>query len=120
MAESRFGVGLCSPDDLKKRLDEGQPLVLLDVREDDERNYCAIAAPVHATDLHVPMGSIQESYEQIREVAETAPVFVYCHHGMRSMTVARWLAGRGLTGVHNLEGGIDAWSQGIDPGVRRY
>jgi rhodanese-related sulfurtransferase len=120
MAESRFGVGLLSPADLKQRLDDGRPLVLLDVREDDERGYCAIDAPAHATDLHIPMGSIQEAYERIREAAEAGPVVVYCHHGMRSMTVARWLAGRGLTGLHNLEGGIDAWSQGVDPAVRRY
>jgi rhodanese-related sulfurtransferase len=120
MAESRFGVGLLSPADLKRFFDEGASLTLLDVREDDERNFCAIDAPENATDLHIPMGSIQETYDQIREAAETGPVVVYCHHGMRSMTVARWLAGRGITGLYNLEGGIDAWSQGVDPTVRRY
>ena len=41
------------------------------------------------------------------------PLVVYCHHGVRSRAVAEWLAERGLTGILNLQGGIDAWSREV-------
>ena len=43
-----------------------------------------------------------------------------CHHGSRSAQVAQWLARNGFTRVHNLAGGIDAWSRLVDPAVPRY
>ena len=45
---------------------------------------------------------------------------VYCHHGVRSQAAANWLAGRGMTNVVNLAGGIDAWSMLVDKTVKRY
>ena len=105
---------------LKRRLDRGEPLAVLDVREDDERAFCSIPLPPTAVDLHVPMGQVAARIEEIRAAAEAAPLVVYCHHGIRSMSVATWLARRGVGGVHNLDGGIDAWSTEVDPAVRRY
>ena len=66
------------------------------------------------------MGQLSARCEEIHTAAGTTPLVVYCHHGVRSMTVATWLAGRGVRGVLNLRGGIDAWSVEVDPAVRRY
>ncbi len=66
------------------------------------------------------MAQVPARFDDLRAAAEAAPLVVYCHLGMRSMTVASWLARRGVRAVHNLEGGIDAWSERVDPGVPRY
>jgi rhodanese-related sulfurtransferase len=93
---------------------------LLDVREPRERTFCAILVPATARDLHIPMREIPAHVEELKEVAARGPLVVYCHHGIRSMAVAEWLAERGLTGILNLAGGIDAWSIEVDPRVARY
>ena len=109
-----------SPSDLKGRLDRGEAVVVLDVREDHERDFCAIPLPPNAIDLHIPMGQVPSGLERLRTAAASAPLVVYCHLGMRSMTVASWLVKRGLLEVLNLEGGSDAWSAAVDPDVPRY
>jgi rhodanese-related sulfurtransferase len=106
--------------ELKLQLDRGDPLTLLDVREDDERVFCAIPVPLTAADLHIPMAQIPARFGDLQAEAESAPLIVYCHLGMRSMAVASWLVRQGIRNVHNLEGGIDAWSGTIDPTVPRY
>ena len=106
--------------ELKQRLDRGELLTVLDVREDHERAFCAIPLPATAADLHIPMAQVPALFDDLRAAASTALLVVYCHHGMRSMTVAGWLARRGVEAVHNLEGGIDAWSERVDPSVPRY
>lgn len=109
-----------SPQDLKEHLDAGLPLVLLDVREDLERHYCAIDAPSNVLDIHVPIGEISDRFDLLRRCLGGRPLVIYCHHGVRSLATARWLANQGLADIINLEGGIDAWSQTIDPSVPRY
>jgi rhodanese-related sulfurtransferase len=106
-------------DELKTWIERGEPLVVLDVRENEERAYCAIPLPPAIVNLHVPMAEIPARLEALRAAAQDAPLVIYCHLGMRSMNAAHWLASRGVTNVHNLDGGIDAWS-GIDPTVLRY
>ena len=104
---------------LKVRLDDaGQKFVLLDVREDEERDLCVITAPEGVLDLHIPMAQVPLRVDELATL--DGPIVVYCHHGVRSMVVARWLAGRGLLQLLNLEGGIDAWSAKVDPRVLRY
>ena len=105
---------------LKERLDQGEALAVLDVREDAERAYAAIPLPSGMVDLHVPLGEITVRFEEIREATTSRPLVVYCHHGQRSMVAATWLVRRGLLEVHNLEGGIDAWSTRVGRDVRRY
>lgn len=105
---------------LRDRLDRGEPLAILDVREDHERAHARIKLPDNAVDLFVPMGLVPARLDEIRDGAEGRPLVVVCHHGQRSMVVAQWLAARGLTDLHNLDGGIDAWSIRVDPTVRRY
>ena len=109
-----------SPLDLKRRVDSGAPLAVLDVREDHERALCSIPLPSAATDLHVPMNQIPARLDDLRAAASGVPLVVYCHHGVRSLMVARWLAANGVVDVQNLDGGIDAWSLGVDPRLPRY
>jgi rhodanese-related sulfurtransferase len=112
-------VNLLAAADLKRLLDSGKPLVLLDVREPVERANCALPAPETVMDLHIPMGEIPLRLDEI-EAHSGRAIVVYCHHGVRSLAVARWLAARGFDHLHNLEGGIDAWSVAVDPTVPRY
>lgn len=106
--------------DLAERLARGHTFAVLDVREPNERAYCAIAVPPPCVDMHVPMGAVPERLGEIREVAAGLPLVVYCHHGVRSGMVAEWLRRQGVRHVFNLEGGIDDWSRSVDPAVRRY
>jgi rhodanese-related sulfurtransferase len=106
------------PLDLKLKLDAGGPLVLLDVREENEREWCVIGSTGGVLDLHIPMSQIPLRIADL--AGERGPIVVYCHHGVRSMAVARWLTERGVVGLLNLEGGIDAWSREIDASVARY
>jgi rhodanese-related sulfurtransferase len=113
-------VALLTALGLKERLDQAEKLAVLDVREEDERDYAAISLPSEVLDLHVPLGEVTSRFEEIQESASGRPLIVYCHHGQRSMVAASWLSRRGLLDVHNLEGGIDAWSTRVDRKVRRY
>ncbi|MBI5136484.1 MAG: sulfurtransferase [Nitrospirae bacterium] len=101
-----------SCEEIKARLDSGDELFLLDVREPSERAFCAIGGSAH-----IPMGEIPA---RLAELDRDREIVVYCHHGVRSFQVAAFLVGRGFGRVVNLAGGIDAWSLSIDPSVPRY
>lgn len=109
-----------APESLRDRFAEGAALTLLDVREDDERGCCAIAAPAGVIDVHMPMSQIGMRRDELLASIAARPVVVYCHHGVRSAVVAAWLMRQGVDAVLNLDGGIDAWSILADPSVRRY
>jgi rhodanese-related sulfurtransferase len=109
-----------TPGDLRTRLEAGEPLTLLDVREPNERSFCAISVPPTAGDLFIPLRTIPNQIDVIQQALRRGPLVVYCHHGVRSRNVAQWLADRGLSGILNLSGGIDAWSREADPAVPRY
>jgi monothiol glutaredoxin len=98
------------PRDLKKLLDEGQ-VTLYDVRPDAERARASIAA---AKKLDA------KRQEELLALPRDAPVAFHCHHGARSRSAAEALLQEGFTNVYNLEGGIDAWSNEVDPTVPRY
>lgn len=112
-------VAQVSPRDLLREMEAGSEMLLLDVREDLERSICRINAGPSVVDIHIPMGQIPVRLDEIEDSAGARPVIVYCHHGTRSMMVARWLAARGFR-CGNLNGGIDAWSTEADPTVARY
>jgi rhodanese-related sulfurtransferase len=120
MVREPDGVIRLQPSELSERLERGERLTVLDVREDVERGCAAIAVPGTAIDLFIPMGQVMTRVHEISEAPGGGPVVVYCHHGVRSMAVATWLVRQGLSTVYNLEGGIDAWSLAVDPRVRRY
>ena len=98
--------------ELKRRRDAGEPHLLLDVREPDE---IATAAVDGATTI--PMGEIPERYG---ELPTELPIVVMCHGGGRSGRVTGFLNANGYPNAVNLAGGIDAWSESIDPAVARY
>ena len=87
-------------------------VILLDVREHAELELARIEG-AH----HIPM---QEIPGRIDELDPARDVVCICHGGGRSRRVAEYLAARGFERVFNLTGGIDAWSQEVDPGVPRY
>ena len=90
--------------------------LLLDVREPHEFAHAAIRVP-GATTLHIPMGQVPQ---RLAELPRTQPILCICHHGMRSAQVVAFLEHVGYDPVYNLAGGIDAWSQRVDPAVPRY
>ncbi len=91
--------------------------VLLDVREPWEFETARIEHSVN-----IPMSTLVARIDEVRALQSTpdTPMVVICHHGMRSMQCARYLAGQGVERVINLTGGIDAWSTQIDPSVPAY
>ncbi len=101
-----------SPHELKRRMDAGEPFELIDVREPFEYEI----ARIHGAKL-IPLGEITE---RLDELSGKQPIVVHCHSGKRSEQAARLLQQRGFANVFNLEGGIDAWSDQVDPGVAKY
>lgn len=91
-----------------------QSCLLLDCREQSEYDIARIDG---ATLL--PMSEFQERIAEL-EPHRDRHVIVYCHHGVRSLHVAHWLRQQGFSKVQSMTGGIDAWSQVIDPAVPRY
>ena len=98
--------------ELKERLDRGEKLVILDVREPGEISTASLPGT-----LNIPMREIPSRFEELPKDKE---LVVMCHHGMRSMQVAGFLSQRGFENLHNLSGGIDAWSREVDPKVPLY
>lgn len=87
-------------------------VLLLDVREPDERETAAIEPS-----LHIPMRDVPA---RLSEIPRNRTVVVYCHGGTRSAMIAGFLEAHGYPDVANLSGGIDAWSLRVDPKVPRY
>jgi rhodanese-related sulfurtransferase len=102
-----------TPRQFLERRAGGEPLALLDVREDWETEL----APVPETHTHIPMGQIPE---RLGELDPQATTVVICRSGARSLQVANFLASRGFGSVFNLAGGILAWSRDIDPKIPQY
>ena len=98
--------------ELSRRLDAGQPMQLVDVREPFE----AAIVRIEGSDL-IPLGSLDGALERIRR---DVPVVVYCHHGPRSGRAAQFLREQGFHDVHNLLGGIDAYATQVDSTLARY
>lgn len=66
----------------------------------------------------IPMGDVPSSAHQ--QLDPDSHIVVYCHHGARSLSVVMWLREQGFANAQSLRGGIDAWSQQVDPSVPRY
>lgn len=97
---------------LKARLDAGEDLVLLDVREARELAICAIEGA-----LHIPLGELTA---RAHELDPERPTVCICHHGMRSAQAAGFLASQDFGQLFNLTGGVEAWAQRVDPRMARY
>jgi rhodanese-related sulfurtransferase len=101
-----------TPAEIKQRLDRGEQLLLVDVREPWEAEICRIPGAIL-----IPMSSIPANLQALDTDDD---VICYCHRGMRSLDVAVWLRSQGVERAKSLAGGIERWSQEIDPQVPRY
>ena len=100
------------PEEAAELLRENPDARLLDVREPAEWNTARIEGGVLATP--------EVSRAIMEDWPRSTPIVVYCHHGIRSRFFAMRLAQAGFTEVHNLRGGIEAWSTRVDSSVPRY
>ena len=98
--------------ELAQKLKSAHPPLLIDVRQANEFAYCRIPG----AELR-PLGEIQA---WSRDLDPEAEIVLQCHTGMRSAQAANYLARLGFKHVYNLEGGIDAWAEEIDPAMPRY
>lgn len=95
-------------------LDRSEPLLLLDVREEDE--YAT--ARIEGSRL-IPMSQLGQRLEELDDYRDTL-IVVHCHHGIRSLQVTHALRHHGFPKVQSMSGGIDQWSLHVDPDVPRY
>ena len=104
-----------SCQDVKTMLDdEEQKFLFLDCREQDEFDHVKIEGAVL-----LPMSEVTERVSEIEE-HKNKPIIIHCHHGGRSLRVTNWLIQQGFTNVKSMAGGIDEWSETIDPTKPRY
>ena len=89
--------------------------VLIDVREPEE----FATARIDGARL-IPMGTVASELQTLESLSQEADLLVFCHHGVRSLQVVSWLRGQGIENCYSIAGGIDRWSQEIDPSVPRY
>lgn len=103
-----------TPTELSARLEKNDVPVLLDVREHFERRI----ADLPDTGQHrIPVG---ELLARMDEVDPSAEIVVYCRSGSRSAWAAKILLSKGYEKVLNLQGGVLAWRQDVDPSLRAY
>jgi adenylyltransferase/sulfurtransferase len=103
-----------TPQQLADRLTRGEPTFLVDVRQPWEHVTAALPDSYNI--------QLDQLLDRAAEVTPPpgALVVVYCHHGVRSLTGAMLLRHIGHADAVSLAGGIEAWSQEIDPRVPRY
>jgi sulfur-carrier protein adenylyltransferase/sulfurtransferase len=111
-ARNEDAIPTMSAHELKRKMDAREPFELIDVREAFEYEI----ARIDGAKL-IPLGEIAERADELQR---EQPIVVHCHSGRRSAEAVRQLQQRGFANVYNLEGGIDAWSDEIDPSVPKY
>lgn len=95
---------------------QAMPAVVLDVREPAELRAASVR-PEGFELVAIPMNEIPA---RLAELDPARPIACLCHHGARSQRVAMFLAQHGFKQLANIAGGIDAWSDELDPAVPRY
>jgi len=99
---------------VKRMLDAGEDFLFMDCRKVEEHE----TAHIKGATL-IPMTELSLHLERLREW-EDRPIVVHCHKGGRSMTVTTLLRSMGFSNVRSMAGGIQRWSEEIDPAVPRY
>jgi adenylyltransferase/sulfurtransferase len=97
--------------ELKKRIDAGEDVFILDVREPYEYQIAQIGGKL------IPQNDVPQ---RLNEIPRDREIVVQCRSGARSQRIAELLKQSGYTQVVNLAGGILAWSDEIDPKVQKY
>ena len=114
------GIGAEPPDagpevtarDLAREMEGNAGLVLIDVREHIEWEICRIPGAIL-----IPLGALPE---RLGEIDGHHDIVTHCHTGVRSMQALEILRAAGFGRVRSLQGGIEAWSNDVDPDVARY
>ena len=99
-------------EELKKRIDRKEDLFVLDVRNPNEFQICRIPGTV--------LLPLPELPQRLGELPRDREIIVHCKSGMRSGKAVQFLKEQGFTKVVNLQGGIQAWSERVDPSVPKY
>jgi rhodanese-related sulfurtransferase len=93
-------------------MDRGEDFVFVDVRNPDEFEICAIPGTVK-----LPLPELPQRFQ---ELPKDKLIVLHCHHGPRSKRAMQFLRSQGYRRVKNVPGGIDAWSERIEPDMPRY
>lgn len=93
----------CGAQELKERLDAGEPVTILDVREPHETSGGIIEGA-----LRIPLGQLERRWEELKQANE---VVCYCALGARSLQAAGLLRSKGVDNATSMDGGVLAWQQ---------
>jgi rhodanese-related sulfurtransferase len=99
---------------VSKKLSAGESFLLLDCREPSEHQTVNISAA-----KLLPMSQLEGRVGELAD-HKAGEIIVHCHHGGRSLRVAKWLRAQGFAQVASMAGGIDQWAVEIDPKLPRY
>jgi len=100
-----------TPEELKQRLDAGEELFVLDVRDPHEYQICNLGGHL------IPLKDLPQ---RVNELDPSREIVVHCKMGGRSAKAVDFLKQSGFTKVHNLAGGINAWAERVDPKMPKY
>ena len=110
-APMQNGIPQITPVELKRRLDAGEDVFVLDVREPHEYQIVNIGAPL------IPLGDLPN---RLNELDPSREIVIHCKSGGRSQRAAEFLQKSGFQNVVNLAGGITAWATDVDPKLPKY
>lgn len=102
---------LTAPE-VKEMMDDKKPFVLVDVREPHEFQICRIPGSIL-----IPLGEVPKRMNELNSADE---IVVHCRSGMRSAQAVEFLMKAGFRKIHNLKGGVLAWSDEVDPTMPKY
>jgi sulfur-carrier protein adenylyltransferase/sulfurtransferase len=105
------GIPEMTVEELKRRLDAGENLFVLDVREPHEYQICNIGGHL------IPLGDLPN---RVNELDSSREIVAHCRSGVRSAKAVNFLQQAGFKKVHNLAGGILAWADRVDPKMPKY
>jgi len=105
------GIPEMQVEELKRRLDAGEDLFVLDVREPHEYQIC------HINGHLIPLGDLPK---RVNELDSSREIVAHCRSGVRSAKAVAFLQQAGFKKVHNLAGGILAWADRVDPKMPKY
>jgi rhodanese-related sulfurtransferase len=98
-------------EELKKKMDAGEDFQLIDCRQPDEFNLSNIGGTL------IPMN---EMPQHLNDFDPDKELFIFCRTGSRSAMVTEFLRRNGFPNAQNVQGGIFAWNEKIDPNVKKY
>jgi len=107
----KAGIPEMQVEELKRRLDAGEDLFVLDVREPHEYQICNIGGHL------IPLGDLPK---RVNELDSSREIVAHCRSGVRSAKAVGFLQQAGFKKVHNLAGGILAWADRVDPKMPKY